>query len=470
MTENLIILRQATALLARVAGVDFAALPDDEVCGLLVAIEAAGRLVDTARVRVAGEVEDRSRFELGVAGLSLRLGHRKPVHLIEERTRVSQAEAFRRMRLGRSIRPRLSFTGEWMPAERPHVAAALLDGSLGLDCANSIVAILKQTAAGCDATPDRMDAAERSLVDTGLVDSADLVALEGRVWREALDPDGSEPRFEDILKRRGLRMGRERNGLTEIHISSDPVSTALIRAALADSTVPGAVPRFLSEDDRQRAALLTDASGGEPDALMDPRSPMDPRTTEQKRFDILLGVIQAGVRETRDSEAHLRTTGSVTAVISLAELASGVGVDLLDGELEPIPASVVQQMVCDAGLRIAVLGGKGEPLYQGRRERLFTPAQRRALAVRDGGCVGPGCTAPPSWCHAHHVKSWQAHGPTDVDNGVLLCSAHHHALHSEAFDIEIRDGRPWLRLHSYLEGAGDWRAVGRSRMRRAVAA
>jgi hypothetical protein len=423
MTENLIILRQATALLARVAGVDFAALPDDEVCGLLVAIEAAGRLVDTARVRVAGEVEDRSRFELGVAGLSLRLGHRKPVHLIEERTRVSQAEAFWRMRLGRSIRPRLSFTGEWVPAERPHVAAALLDGSLGLDCANSIVAILKQTAAGCDATPDRMDAAERSLVDTGLVDSADLVALEGRVWREALDPDGSEPRFEDILKRRGLRMGRERNGLTEIHISSDPVSTALISAALADSTVPGAVPRFLSEDDRQRAASHSGVSDGEADALIDPRTladprtQIDPRTVEQKRFDILLGVIQAGVRETRDSEAHLRTTGSVTAVISLAELASGVGVGLLDGELEPIPASVVQQMVCDAGLRIAVLGAKGEPLYQGRRERLFTPAQRRALAVRDGGCVGPGCTAPPSWCHAHHVKSWQAHGPTDVDNG-----------------------------------------------------
>ena len=461
MTENLALLREATDLLARVACLDFALLPDDEVCGLLVSVEEAGRLVDAARVQLAGEVDERSRFELGTEGLSMRLGHRKPVHLIEERTRVSQAEAFRRMRLGRAMRAGVSFTGEALPAEHPHVAAAVREGALGVDCALSIVAVLKQASTGYDATPERLDTAEHALVEAGRIDSTDLVAVEGRVWREALDPDGVEPRYDDILKRRGLRIGRERNGITEIRISSDPVSTALLRAALADSTQPGAVPRFLSAEEQARV---------DSEAALDGAPPIDPRTAEQKRFDILLGVVQAGIRETRDAEAHLRTTGTVTAVVSLAELAAGVGVGWLDGELEPIPASAVRELVCDTGLQVTVLGRRGEPLYHGRRERLFTQAQRRAIAVRDGGCVGPGCTAPPGWCHAHHVTEWQAGGLTNVDNGVLLCSAHHHALHSSAFDLEMRGGRPWLRMHSYLDGSSAWRAAGRPRVRIGTAA
>ncbi|MDQ1560821.1 MAG: hypothetical protein QOE85_162, partial [Actinomycetota bacterium] len=130
---------------------------------------------------------------------------------------------------------------------------------------------------------------------------------------------------------------------------------------------------------------------------------------------------------------------------------------------EPLPASVIQEMACDSGFRRVLLGNSGEPLYEGRLERYFTAAQRRALAVRDGGCVGPGCTAPPSWCHAHHVKPWSRDGETDIGNGVLLCPAHHHALHAGAFDIAMTNGKPMLRLHSYLDGPSEWMPVGGTR-------
>ena len=37
---------------------------------------------------------------------------------------------------------------------------------------------------------------------------------------------------------------------------------------------------------------------------------------------------------------------------------------------------------------------------------------RRTLEARDGGCVFPGCDAPPSWCDAHHVIHYLPDGDT----------------------------------------------------------
>jgi Domain of unknown function (DUF222)/HNH endonuclease len=74
-------------------------------------------------------------------------------------------------------------------------------------------------------------------------------------------------------------------------------------------------------------------------------------------------------------------------------------------------------------------GGRSQPLDLGRATRVVTAAQRAALVVRDGGCVFPGCPRPPGWCEAHHLLHWLDGGPTDLANLVLLCRAHHRAVH-----------------------------------------
>ncbi len=66
-----------------------------------------------------------------------------------------------------------------------------------------------------------------------------------------------------------------------------------------------------------------------------------------------------------------------------------------------------------------------EPLAVGRSTRFATRAQRTALAVRDRGCVIPGCERPPGECQAHHVTEWSQGGRTDVDSLALLCWVHH---------------------------------------------
>ena len=57
-----------------------------------------------------------------------------------------------------------------------------------------------------------------------------------------------------------------------------------------------------------------------------------------------------------------------------------------------------------------------------------TPAQ----AIRDGGCIFPGCTRPLAWCEAHHLWHWLAGGPTDLANLALVCRTHHRAVHEGA--------------------------------------
>ena len=78
----------------------------------------------------------------------------------------------------------------------------------------------------------------------------------------------------------------------------------------------------------------------------------------------------------------------------------------------------------------AILGGAPtQPLNLGRSTRVISPAQRTALAVRDGGCVFPDCARPLAWCEGHHLISWLDGGATDLPNLALLCRAHHRAVH-----------------------------------------
>ena len=80
-----------------------------------------------------------------------------------------------------------------------------------------------------------------------------------------------------------------------------------------------------------------------------------------------------------------------------------------------------------------VLDADSVPVDLGATIRLASPAQRRALAARDGGCTFPGCDRPPGWTQAHHVVHWIKDGPTDIDNLALLCHFHHHRVHEGGF-------------------------------------
>jgi HNH endonuclease len=81
------------------------------------------------------------------------------------------------------------------------------------------------------------------------------------------------------------------------------------------------------------------------------------------------------------------------------------------------------------------LGAPPQLLDLGRATRVVAPGLRRALAVRDGGCVVDGCDRPAPWTDAHHLVHWLVGGPTNVDNLVLLCRTHHRAVHEGSWQL-----------------------------------
>ncbi len=95
----------------------------------------------------------------------------------------------------------------------------------------------------------------------------------------------------------------------------------------------------------------------------------------------------------------------------------------------PVTAETIRRLACDAGVAGIVVGPDREPLDVGRTRRTVTPAIRRALDLRDGGCRWDGCDRPASWCDAHHLEHWALGGATSLANMVLLCRRHHTAIH-----------------------------------------
>ena len=85
----------------------------------------------------------------------------------------------------------------------------------------------------------------------------------------------------------------------------------------------------------------------------------------------------------------------------------------------------------------APLRGPSQPLDVGRSSRTATVPIRKALAVRDRGCVMPGCNAPPSRCEAHHITHWVDGGMTSVQNMALLCAFHHHFSHRHEWRVSL---------------------------------
>ncbi|MGW9265235.1 DUF222 domain-containing protein [Gordonia terrae] len=163
----------------------------------------------------------------------------------------------------------------------------------------------------------------------------------------------------------------------------------------------------------------------------------DRRTAEQRRadaFELILDQAALG--------ATLDTVGSPRTQLMLTIPATGA-----DPATLPWTGSVshatAKQLSCDGSLTEIVLDGEGVPLQMGHTHRLFPPHLRRAMILRDQCCIK--CGAPPSHTQVHHIAHWADGGPTDLDNGCLLCQRCHTQVHHHGWDIILGyDRHPWL--------------------------
>jgi hypothetical protein len=132
-------------------------------------------------------------------------------------------------------------------------------------------------------------------------------------------------------------------------------------------------------------------------------------------------------------------TLSLDALLAELGTAELLGAGLVPGDDasgDQLTAAQARRLACTAKIIPAVLGGDGQPLDLGRGQRLFSPAQRKALLLRDKTCRAEGCDIPGTWAEAHHLAPWSSEGPTDLANGLLLCSYHHHRVHETGYGTD----------------------------------
>ncbi|MGN6330204.1 MAG: DUF222 domain-containing protein, partial [Motilibacteraceae bacterium] len=166
------------------------------------------------------------------------------------------------------------------------------------------------------------------------------------------------------------------------------------------------------------------------------------------RDQLLIAVTLA---ELRASEAGQTTPGAHRAAQILSTTSAGSRISIEQARL----------LACEAGIIPVVLDGEGRPIDVGRARRLATPDQRRLLALRDKGCVGPGCDRPPDWSQAHHITWWSLGGETNLAEMRLLCLWHHHLVHDQHWDIratpgDVTGGGTEWRAPAWIDPTGTW--------------
>jgi hypothetical protein len=146
--------------------------------------------------------------------------------------------------------------------------------------------------------------------------------------------------------------------------------------------------------------------------------------------------LELALQSQTSSDGGTINAPAITAVIHVEKITPDTKPGDPVGQTEhghPVTRATAERLLCDCAMSRVVLDADSVPVDLGVTARLPSPAQRRALAARDGGCTFPGCDRPPGWTQAHHVIHWIDDGPTNIDNLALLCHFHHHRVHEGGF-------------------------------------
>jgi hypothetical protein len=408
-----------TAAVDDLAAQDLTRLPDGEAARRVLVLR---RLVDRLEgqwLRELAGVDGR-----GAAGVEHDTHADSTAGWLRGRLRAGHRQASSWVRTARAL-----FRGPLAGTGRALAAGELSPGHAAVLAAGTV-----------DLPPGTAAEAEPVLLEVaGRLDPPGLRRVLGHL-HDVADPEGAEARVQHQHQRRGLWLSATLAGMVAIDGLLEPEAGETLLAAL--------------------------------EPLARPAGAEDDRSGSQRRADALAELARRALEGGR-----LPQTGGVrpqvTVTVELAGLLGHPGLPGADGGwVGPLPVETVRRLACDAAvtrvlvarhpleaadggdghrhatrddeaagdlprrLRAAIallppaLGGAPrEPLEVGRATRVVSPAQRTALAVRDGGCVVSGCDRPPAWCEAHHLRHWLRGGPTDLENLVLLCRAHHRAVH-----------------------------------------
>ena len=394
---------------------------------------AERRIIDAKIIRLSVDAGEMMKGMRAVEAPHTAQSSRSVAELLVDVGRISRAEAHRFYRVGVATEQRSTLLGQPLPIEFGVVRGALDDGSIPLDSANYIISALAQASPRADASD--LLGAEDALVAFARECPADLVRRVANSWREALDVDGIEPREEALAAMISLRRTIRPNGMKRYIIDADPIGAAYLDAAI-DSHVGANIGRPSFDSPQGGSVFADNGDAAVDDALINQRS------IAQLGAEAIFELARHGI-DCTNTEIPIRAT-TIVVRMTLESLLSGLGEANIDGIEQPISAGTARRLAAEARIIPMVLGGDSEILDLGVAQRLFSKAQKIAMAERFGGCAWRNCQLPPSHTQAHHVVWWGRSGESNLQNGVLLCSKHHHEVHRNNWMIEVRGDVPWF--------------------------
>src|SRR6478736_10385863 len=435
-------------------------IPDEaDVVELLSTTARVGRRLDAVLIEAVGEVETRSSSGDRDDRMTTRFGCHDVSELVERATLCSRSTVSRLRRASSAVRPEVSITtGELLEPALPAMRAALCEGLVGIDGLVAVAGPL--LSAGSRIPREALLAADAALAaqsrgegpDGGPPMGADLLRVQAQAWSIALDQDGAEPRERMTAHKRGFMLGAPTDWGVPCRGNLMPEVAAQLQMIIdAHNNPAGQGVRFAENA----------PADGEPDDAIIPR---DFRTRPQQQHDALASALSVAA-----SSGLLPTIGGAapTLLVSVREedAQRGTGYAHAQGCDMPLGMAAALHVGCAGVIQRVVLGDEGRILRLGTEERVFNRHQRRAIALRDGGCIIPGCGVPAGWCELHHCLEHVNGGPTHTDNGVLLCWFHHRFIDFVGWKIRMNHGVPEVRAPGWCDATLRWRPVTSSKTR-----
>ncbi|MFI0431583.1 MAG: DUF222 domain-containing protein [Candidatus Nanopelagicales bacterium] len=380
-------------------------------------------------------------------------------------------------RLDRGRAGRLRRNAVWL-ADHPRTATEYAAGRITDDHVSAIRVVAQANTARREAFP----AFESLILDAAVHADARLVSRIMATWAETVDPDTSDDAAAEAHERRRLHLsevgdGWDLRGWLPAMLGAElaGILNAFMEqgrqtgAVSSDHGPGGTAPGRCEPVSARRADALLDAARAAADAGLTARARDRARATVTISLESLHqcdacahapgdivrtctctctgdhAAASPAVGEVGADTAGADDAAAADAAIAAALAAAGGGAEWRVGNgtgQGHLPHALARWATCDGEINRLVLGPGSRPLDIGRTQRTIPPHLRRALDVRDGGCIVPGCDRPPGWCEAHHIKHWADGGITSLENSALLCSKHHHELHLGHWTIDARHGKP----------------------------
>ncbi len=288
---------------------------------------------------------------------------------------------------------------------------ALAEGDIGESELDAIAHAASET--------DGAGAMSEELFDQVKAAGPDKANAVARQWvDEQKAQDEHDARYERQRRMRKVSRFTTRRGTAALMAEGDDEMINQIEGWLAD-----------------KADELFKADGGR-----DLPTHKHPRTYDQRRFDAFAELMAGGSTSSGSSDSSGSATFHVvTYAADWNDDGPAKGFNL-DGRR--LPTAVLERMYCKAAFVGTVFDCEGEVLFHGRKKRLATSAQTRALIARDQGCVQ--CGANPNRCQAHHLTPFNSPkaGQTDIDAMALLCTSCHTQLHDNKQTLYWTHGPP----------------------------